>query len=70
MKSPNSKAPTDISSPNKASSTGNRLHLIELLGKGSNGKPQTAQAVFKTICCSPQTDSKFPIANGNTYTMN
>lgn len=47
MKSPNSKAPTDISSPNKASSTGNRLHLIELLSKGVQWKAPNSPGCFQ-----------------------
>lgn len=50
-----------LSSPNETSKIGIRLHLFELLAKGSHGKPQTTQSVGKTIGCSPQTDRKTPL---------
>lgn len=47
---------TQLLSPNEASSTGNGLHLIELLAKGHPW--ETTQAIAKTLGGSPQTDSK------------
>ena len=46
------------------------LHLIEFFfgQRGPMGNLQTTQAVAKTIGYSPQTDSKAPIAENNTYT--
>lgn len=37
------------------------LHLIEYWPKGFHGNLQTIQAVVKTIGCSQQTDSMFPL---------
>lgn len=44
-------------SPNELFSTGNGLHLTELLVKltPKHGNSQTIQAITKTIGCSPQT---------------
>lgn len=36
-------------SSNETPSSWNRLHLIELLNKGSHGNPQTSQAVAKNV---------------------
>lgn len=47
---------TQFLSPNEPSSTGNGLHLIELLAKGHPW--ETTQAIAKTLGGSPQTDSK------------
>ena len=43
---------------NKVSSTGNELHLIELLVKGVHGNLRLDQDNTKAIDSSPQTDRK------------
>ena len=47
-----------LSAVNEASSTGNELHLIELLVKGVHGNLQPNQDITKAIDGSPQTDRK------------
>ena len=41
--------------PNETSCTGNELHIIELLTKGSHWDQQTTQATPKDIGCFSQT---------------
>ena len=48
-------------SPKKVLSTGNELNLIDLLAKQVLWALLKSQAVARTICCSPQIDSKTPL---------
>lgn len=53
------KAPAvPLSPPNETSSARKGSYLIEVWGKGSSGKPQTAQDITKAIGVSPQPDIK------------
>ena len=44
--------PKQISSPSKAFSNENRLHLIEQLTKGSHRKPQQSKLLRGYLCLS------------------
>lgn len=52
-------------SQGQASSVGTRVHSVEMLGEGSNGKFQTTQAIAKTKRCSLQIDSRGGMRGGS-----
>lgn len=62
MKSPHSRGgntPTRQLMPSiETFSARKGLQLVESLAKGSNGNPQTTQAIARVSCCSLQTEAK------------